>query len=134
MTCKDCIHYFACSAGGGLFNEKDESKEMLCKRFASKSRYVELPCEVGDTVYVDSDTWGFTFRYFDSIFIYSKHFLVGEVVSIIKTKKQLLMKIRVPNLIHTRYEHRRYTVNAIGQTVFLTKKEAEKALAERVKK
>lgn len=89
------------------------------------------PCKVGDKVYVDGDTWGFDYLYFDSKFIYSKHFLIGEIVSIIKTKKQLLMKIRVSNSIHTRYKHKRYTVNAIGVTVFLTKEDAEAKLKER---
>ena len=42
MTCKDCIHYDACSAKGGLFNEKDESKEMLCNHFKNKADYVEV--------------------------------------------------------------------------------------------
>ena len=88
------------------------------------------PCKVGDTVYVDSDTWGYDYLYFDSKFIHSKHFLVGEIVSIIKTKKQLLMKIRISNSIHTRYKHRRYTVNALGVTVFLTKEDAEAKLKE----
>lgn len=41
-TCKDCIHYFACSAKGGLFNEKDETKEMLCRHFKNKADFVEV--------------------------------------------------------------------------------------------
>jgi hypothetical protein len=36
MTCIDCVHYLACSAKGGLFNEKDDSKEMLCRFFFNK--------------------------------------------------------------------------------------------------
>lgn len=36
MTCKECAHYYACSANGGLFNEKDETKEMLCRHFDVK--------------------------------------------------------------------------------------------------
>lgn len=42
MTCKDCIHYFACSAGGGLFNEKDETKEMLCGKFENKADFAKV--------------------------------------------------------------------------------------------
>lgn len=42
MTCKDCIHYFACSANGGLFNEKDETKEMRCGHFKNKADFVEV--------------------------------------------------------------------------------------------
>ncbi len=89
------------------------------------------PCKVGDTVYVDGDTWSYFPIHYESRFIHSKYFVVGEIVSIIKTKKQLLMKIRVDNSIHTRHTYKRYTVNAIGVTVFLTKEEVEKALKER---
>ena len=85
------------------------------------------PVKVGDKVYVDSDTWGYDYIYFDSKFINSKYFLIGEIVSIIKTKKQLLMKIRVSNSMHSRYKHKKYTVNAIGTTVFLTREQAEQA-------
>lgn len=91
------------------------------------------PCKVGDTVYVDGDTWSYFPIHYESRFIHSKYFVVGEIVSIIKTKKQLLMKIRVDNSIHTRHTYKRYTVNAIGVTVFLTKEEVEKALKEREK-
>lgn len=91
------------------------------------------PCKVGDTVYVDGDTWSYFPIHYESRFIHSKYFVVGEIVSIIKTKKQLLMKIRVDNSIHTRHTYKRYTVNAIGVTVFLTKEEAEQALKEREK-
>lgn len=41
-TCKDCLHYYACSAKGGLFNEKDESKEMLCGQFQDKFDYAPV--------------------------------------------------------------------------------------------
>ena len=44
-TCKDCIHYNACSANGGLFNEKETTKEMLCNHFKDKSLVLDLPCK-----------------------------------------------------------------------------------------
>ena len=89
------------------------------------------PCKVGQTVYVDEDTFCPCAAFYKHCFIQSKCFAIGEIVSITKTKKQLLMKIRISNEIHTRYFQERYTVNAIGTTVFLTREEAEKALAER---
>lgn len=90
------------------------------------------PCKVGDRVYIDENTWYHGLAlYYDNRFIHSKYFVVGEIVSIIKTKKQLLIKIRASNSIHTRYRHKRYPVSALGKTVFLTKEEAEKALKER---
>lgn len=42
MTCIDCIHYLACSAKGGLFNEKDITKEMRCLFFKNKTDVVEV--------------------------------------------------------------------------------------------
>lgn len=42
MTCVNCIHYLACSAKGGLFNEKDYSKKMLCRFFKNKSDCEEV--------------------------------------------------------------------------------------------
>lgn len=132
MTCKDCVHYNVCVYC--FYRGRDNDVEKLCDRFKLKSRFVELPCEVGQTVYVDCDTFRvLTPTCYEHRFIYSKYFFVGEICSIIKTKKQLLMKIRVENSIHTRYKHKRYTVNAIGETVFLSKEEAEKALKEREK-
>lgn len=41
-TCKDCIHYYACSAKGGCFNTKDETKEMLCGHFKDKNNFKEV--------------------------------------------------------------------------------------------
>lgn len=87
------------------------------------------PCKVGDTVYVDGNSWSeYACIHYENEFIHSKFFVIGEIVSIVKTKKQLLMKIRVESANHSRYYHKRYTVNAIGKTVFLTKEEAEQAL------
>lgn len=94
----------------------------------SEGRLVVLPCKVGDMVYVDPDTWFYSGFCYENRFIHSKHFLVGEIVSVIKTKKQLLIKIRVSNSIHSRYRHKRYPSGAIGKTVFLTREEAEEAL------
>lgn len=53
MTCKDCIHYELCEIRGYTYNENlDESVDIICGDFKDKSRYIELPCKVGDTVYV----------------------------------------------------------------------------------
>ena len=133
MTCKECIHYDVCE-----YFDREESIPLAnterCIHFKPKSRFIELPCEVGQKVYVDDDAWCRDAIFYDHCYICSKLFAIGEVVSFSRTKKQLLMKIRVSNNIHTRYKHERFTVNALGKTVFLTKEEAEKALEERNKK
>ena len=50
-TCCDCVHYEMCNDlvfGGGISNSDAKG----CKHFKPKSRYVELPCEVGQTVWI----------------------------------------------------------------------------------
>lgn len=54
MTCKDCIHYELCYCEGS--NMTNDFVERMCLFFKCNSRFVELPCKVGDTVYqVDSE-------------------------------------------------------------------------------
>lgn len=67
MTCKDCIHYDVChrrinsidflpvingkiGKSPVMFKNCDDV-ETHCKHFKDKSKYIELPCKVGDTVY-----------------------------------------------------------------------------------
>lgn len=59
MTCKDCLYYEAC---GGMFevigfvgNGIMDNADKLCDKFRDKSRFVELPCKIGDTVYTIYD-------------------------------------------------------------------------------
>lgn len=53
MTCKDCIHYAVCHNN---FKNIDLNEEMTdkhcCVYFKDKSCIVELPCSVGNMVYV----------------------------------------------------------------------------------
>lgn len=41
-TCKDCIHYDICLGAFGDWLPK------ICDSFKDKSRFIELPCSVGD--------------------------------------------------------------------------------------
>lgn len=55
-TCKDCVHYELCSGRDmQLINhnswELADNVELECMHFKDKSKFVELPCKVGDTVY-----------------------------------------------------------------------------------
>ena len=55
MTCKDCLHAEVC----GTFAIASETFEISspertassCNDFKDRSRFVELPCKLGDTVY-----------------------------------------------------------------------------------
>lgn len=60
MTCKDCIHYAACmqyiTFAGSKFAQNFDQSDILCDTFEDKSRFIETPCKVGDTVYqVDTE-------------------------------------------------------------------------------
>ena len=48
--CKYCIHYDVCLLHEDNFID-DANKNGFCGKHKSKSRYIELPCAVGDAVY-----------------------------------------------------------------------------------
>ena len=50
-TCNDCIHCEACISQVPRTFWDSETFYEGCKYFKDKSRFVELPCKVGDTVY-----------------------------------------------------------------------------------
>lgn len=59
MTCKDCYHFDACvdKLGTTKFYDNviaENNVEELCPQFKDKSLILELPCKVGDTVYMPS--------------------------------------------------------------------------------
>ena len=61
MTCKDCYHYEKCYSDA-LTEELAKGHDcqvvpcidnhVTCKYFKDKSRIIELPCKVGDKIYV----------------------------------------------------------------------------------
>ena len=82
-TCKDCLHYEACQAvldAAGFFS--DDIEEILnaikCPNFADKSRFEELPCKVGDTVYY--------LNFYNHMLLYRDRFYEAEVARIVVTK------------------------------------------------
>ena len=48
-NCRDCFHYDVCQYH---ITEETNMTVNECNHFKDKSRFVELPCKVGDTVYV----------------------------------------------------------------------------------
>lgn len=66
MDCKDCIHYGVCidcfcyecgsyncdECGVYAFNDGKIIDLIQCDDFKDKSRYVDQPCKIGDTVYI----------------------------------------------------------------------------------
>lgn len=106
MNCKDCLHYEVCNA----LDENGQcpiAGASYCGYYRDKSEWVHLPCKVGDTVYIASE-----FR--------------GVVESKVRT---LFLDSKGVEMIRTQYCDNPFS--SWGKTVFLTKEEADKALAER---
>ena len=120
VTCKDCVHVEVCKFKdlpaplSDSYIRESECIEKRCGDFKDRSRFVELPCKVGDTVYVIEsidgeekiiqdhvETIGIGY-YADGINIYQ--------FDGIKTDGYF---------------------EDFGKTVFLTREEAEQALKER---
>lgn len=57
-TCNDCIHNEACKSQVPRTFWDSETFCEDCKYFKDKSRFIELPCKVGDKVIEVSDQLG----------------------------------------------------------------------------
>lgn len=56
-SCKECLHFEVCKDRLGTTKYYDnviaaDNVEKLCPNFKDRSRFVELPCKVGDKVFV----------------------------------------------------------------------------------
>ena len=106
-TCKDCVHVDVCEEYGEVFSLIKGGK---CSLFKDRSRFVELPCKVGDTVY-------FILRSFD-----------GKMR--INPEKVCYFTIDANELrIHTTAGY--FTERDMNDGVFFTRERAEQVLKER---
>lgn len=105
MNCKDCIHQTACFDWCRGFGQEAE----LCEHFSDKAEWVHLPCKLGDNVYC---------------FEPSFNQMRKPELKVLKTK---IIDVKT---IMTVYGLN-FNIDDVGKTVFLTREEAEKALAER---
>lgn len=111
MKCKDCYHFDVCAyylqqQGDTLGVDIVATK---CPMYKDKSRIIELPCKVGDTVY-----------FIKSAFTYLKEPKAEIVKTIITAEYDTIYKT----------QNRAFNIAVIGETVFLTREEAEQALKE----
>ena len=117
MTCKDCIHYDVCHKKEWYLElgniSEHEGVDKVCKFFKDKSNFIELPCKVGDTVYIIEN---------NSV----KKWYVG----IIKNTGEYWKCELKSNKNKYKYDFRFAKFDDFGKTVFLTKKEAEAKLKE----
>lgn len=114
MTCKKCIHYVVCEAHLKLNDIPLE----LCGLFKDKSRFIELPCNVGDTVY----------EFYKPV----NQIIPYEIEDVHIDKEQTRYFATAFDIDYNKYlDEIDFNEDEIGKTVFLTKEEAEKALKEK---
>lgn len=104
-VCFDCINCDQCPTGLAC------SANSECNMFKDKSEWVHLPCKMGDNVYC---------------FEPSFNQMRKPELKVVKTK---IIDVKT---IMTVYGLN-FNIDDVGKTVFLTREEAEKALAERRK-
>lgn len=110
-NCKDCINYGACKVAE--LNASNEV-ENWCDLFKDSTRFVELPCKVGDFVYLVTNLR-----------------TIGKyLVTSIEIRKSLV-DINWKMIDGVGYPTPFVGAEKIGKTVFLSREEAERALEER---
>ena len=117
MNCKDCLHYEACK--GTYYTAKgcdnialyDFDGEMYadsgCEYFTARSEWVHLPCKVGDNLYKVVPDF-------------------EKPIGSLKIQEYMVTGF-IANALITR-PYNVFGVHRIGNDVFLTHEEAEKAL------
>lgn len=116
MTCENCIHFDVCDALAK--NDIPKVSPSLCGCYKDNSRYIELPCKVGDAVWIV-----YTPRYPANPSDKGKWFMREDGV-------QRLIYGAKGVSIET-WNMGTMSAKEIGKKIFFTKEEAEKALAER---
>lgn len=96
-TCKDCLHDEACDIYAGDLH-KEGAEKCIC--FKDRNRFVELPCKVGDTVYLVDNQEIISYQ-FDNIVMFLESKKDGICFALLRD---------------------------FNKTMFLTKEEAEQAL------
>lgn len=116
-TCKDCVHYPICSDVGvaryDIFD--DDERYTTCIMFKDKSKFIELPCSIGDTVY----------------YPYAGKILEKKVTAYhrIYDARSGIQGINWWYELDND-EAETMDIDLIGKTVFLTREEAKKKLEE----
>ena len=106
-NCKECIHCAVCG-----FDDDEIEYTALCSFFQDRSRFVELPCKVGDTIFCIIHILGET------------EIVSSKVQRILFTEDDCRLIVQDNNYIGL-------SVNDVGKTIFLNCEEAEQALKER---
>lgn len=116
--CENCYHKDVCSGRHDV-----ESYNIKCEEYKDKSLIVELPCNVGDTVYSFCEYWGVVLPYFVetlNISYYNQNENCYSYEANCSNAEQTDLLDSID-----------FDFDDIGKTVFLSREEAEKKLKER---
>lgn len=134
-ACKNCLHYEVCAdvMKKELFIKEKMLKiaNPICKCFLDKSKIIELPCKVGDTVYEFDDIVDVDFcNECESYYAGG----MGDYPCCEKTTHGFRHSkcIKIVERVADEDFILRF-LKYFGKTVFLTREEAERALKEREK-
>ena len=104
-SCKECLYGDVC------FTVLDS---MQCQHFKDRSRFVELPCKVGDTVYLLHNVYNNILAYSVSKILINS----GEpIIEIVEAERRI-------HFLHL-------PARELNKSLFFTKEQAEQALKER---
>lgn len=119
--CGNCIHYDVCMDYTTLkeseFAQNFKGSDILCEHFKPKSRYIELPCAVGDTVYEPQTLRNRIQAYNITTSKWNGHYWWFSWI--LKERKGIFTNVEG------------FSSLQIGKTVFLSKEEAEQKLKEK---
>ena len=116
MTCKDCIHYEVCKKTRIMNPSHNYAAE--CNDYNDRSRFVELPCKVGDTLYRVNKGAKEPVIMMRVIQLYIKQIHKDRTV------------MRIDAINDTDMGESCYLPCDIGERIFLTREEAEAKLKE----
>lgn len=119
-SCKDCLHNGVCYMQETCNDIEQQLKNFMCENFTNRSEWAHLPCELGDIVF-----------YFQGAY-HLKNKSMWKIRPIKVTEFSMKMgkngKLYPLSIIAN---GTRYPLTSIGKTLFLSRKEAEKALEEK---
>lgn len=116
-SCKDCLHVDVCKS-------KDIFGDMpVCSYFKDRTRFVELPCKVGDVVY----------SYCEDLFRILPYFIEQIIISYDSDSpnNEYVTFNGISSSTSELLADMDFTVDEIGKTVFLTREAAEKSVGGR---
>lgn len=119
-TCKDCIHQKVCVLYDA-FDYEEPTTASVCRFFKDKSKFIELPCSIGDTVYTVIYQ-----KVYEAEVICIRPFVFKDYV---EYRGNVIITFEDP-FYHDGRPLEQELFCVFGKDTFLTREEAEKKLEE----